>query len=310
MRHLIVSFTLAIGLILPGKSILALTPRQVYLTQLSRLKLYVWPGQGLTLNFLPAHLIVRFVSLGHPGQFTLSSDGSLCPLPTEEAKKTCSNTGANVLFTRLIGPHPLEFPGLQASADGSTQLSLIVQSPNGEKQAVPVELVPGKGQPEYGEIDVLPDSQKPTPLLAPSTAKPAPEPIPLPPRVIQQSTRTGTPRALVPPTSPKKVQQAHPQLPSQLSANPAPSQSGSRANPDQIAIEKVSNSINDANAAAFGLSEAKREGQINPGTTVWNAVQTAITWLRRGYSREAAAQRAGLQMPILNQLIAWGQNRP
>ncbi len=319
MRRLLVSFTLAIGIILPGKFVLALAPRQVYLYQLSGLKLYVWVGQGLTLNFLPAHLVVKFASLGHPGQFTLSSDGSLCPLPTEEAKNTCANTGADVLFTRVIGPKPLEFPGLQASADGSTQLSLIVQTSDGEKKAVPVELVPGKGQPEYGEIDILPDSQRPAPLLAPaSTSRPTPLPIQLPPRTIQQPVlpSTSTPRTVLAPSIlTQKAEQPHPQLQAVLPSNSDLSRTRSSANQERslansIAPSRLSSSINDANAAAFGLLVANQKRQIKPGTSVWDAVLRAITRLRHGSSREEAAQQAKLKMSVLNQLIAWGQNRP
>ncbi len=313
MRRLIVSLTVAIGSILRGKFALALAPRQVYLYQLSGLKLFVWPGQGLTLNFLPAHLLVIFASFGHPGHFTLSSDGSLCPLSAGEGKGICPNPNmsANVLLTRLIDP-PLVFPGLQASADGSTQLSLEVQTPDGEKKAVPLELVPGKGQPEYAEIDVLPDSQRPTALA-----------IPLPQQTIQQPIvpSTSTPNdlssrtVLVPPSAPQKVEQYHSQPQAALPSNPNINGVGTNVNQERspskdIAIDQVSSSISDANAAAFGLSVANRKGQIKPGTSVWDAAQRAIAWLRRGSSREEAARQAGLDTSILNQLIAWGKNRP
>ena len=68
--------------------------------------------------------------------------------------------------------------------------------------------------------------------------------------------------------------------------------------------------INDANAAAFGLVVAKREGQISPHTTTWRKAQSAIFLLRHGKSRQEAARRAGIPISMLVQLIGWGQNRP
>jgi len=315
MRYLLVSLTLATVTTLPGEFAFALAPRQVSLDQLSGLKVYVWPGQGLTLNFLPAHLVVKFVSLGHPGRFTISSDGSLCPLSTGETERTCPNTGANVLFTRVIGPAPLEFPGLQANADGSTQLSLEVQTPDGEKKVVPIELFPGKGQPKYGEIDVIADSPTPAPA---STSKPSPFPALLPPRAIRQFVvpLTSTPNhltsktVLVPPTVPPKVKPPQLQPQTALLSNSASSLTVSSANQEQIAANQLASLIDDANAAAFGLVIANQKGQIKPYTTVWNQAENAITWLRRGQSQEDAAQKAGLNLSVLHQLIVWGQNRP
>jgi len=68
--------------------------------------------------------------------------------------------------------------------------------------------------------------------------------------------------------------------------------------------------ISDANAAAFGLVVAKREGQINPYTTTWRKAQSAIFLLRHGKTRQEAARRAGIPISMLVQLIGWGQNRP
>jgi len=68
--------------------------------------------------------------------------------------------------------------------------------------------------------------------------------------------------------------------------------------------------ISDANAAAFGLVVAKREGQINPYTTTWRKAQSAIFLLRHGKTRQEAARRAGIPISMLVQLIGWGQSRP
>lgn len=68
--------------------------------------------------------------------------------------------------------------------------------------------------------------------------------------------------------------------------------------------------INAANAVAFGLVVAKHEGQIKPYTSTWRKSQDAISLLRRGKTRQEAAQRAGIPLPLLTQLIEWGQKRP
>lgn len=68
--------------------------------------------------------------------------------------------------------------------------------------------------------------------------------------------------------------------------------------------------IDDANAAAFGLTVAKHKGQINTATSTYDQAQGAIRQLRLGKSREEAARRSGIDIATLNQLIKWGQNRP
>lgn len=68
--------------------------------------------------------------------------------------------------------------------------------------------------------------------------------------------------------------------------------------------------IDDANAAAFGLTVAKHKGQINPATLTWKKAQGAIRQLRLGKNREEAARRSGIDISVLSQLIEWGQTRP
>ena len=68
--------------------------------------------------------------------------------------------------------------------------------------------------------------------------------------------------------------------------------------------------INDANAAAFGLTVARHKGQIDPDTLTWRQAQGAIRQLRLGKSREEAARLANISTSVLSQLIQWGQNRP
>jgi|GEM_PF-3882150 len=68
--------------------------------------------------------------------------------------------------------------------------------------------------------------------------------------------------------------------------------------------------IEDANATAFGLVVAMHKGQINLYSSTWRKAQDAIILLRQGKTRQEAARRAGISMPIIAQLIEWGKNRP
>jgi hypothetical protein len=64
---------------------------------------------------------------------------------------------------------------------------------------------------------------------------------------------------------------------------------------------------NDANALAYGLAVANRNGQVKVGSRTWNKAQDAIRLLRRGQSRESAISHSGIPEEIFNQLIEWGQ---
>lgn len=69
-------------------------------------------------------------------------------------------------------------------------------------------------------------------------------------------------------------------------------------------------SIDDANAIAFGLRTANENGQIKTRTAIWRKAQSAIRALRQGKTRVQAAQIANIPQNTLEQLIKWGQERP
>lgn len=70
-------------------------------------------------------------------------------------------------------------------------------------------------------------------------------------------------------------------------------------------------SIDQANAIVRGLIEAGRRGEINYQTLMYRRVQTVISLLRRGNSRNDAAKSAGVPLKVVEQLIAWGErHRP
>lgn len=63
----------------------------------------------------------------------------------------------------------------------------------------------------------------------------------------------------------------------------------------------------DANALAYGLTIANRNGQVKAGSTTWKKAQDAIKLLRQGNSREEAVSRSGIEEKVFNQLIQWGR---
>lgn len=69
-------------------------------------------------------------------------------------------------------------------------------------------------------------------------------------------------------------------------------------------------SIGYANDLVYGLAIAARKKQINYGTRTYRQVQTAVRLLRRGQTLEEAVKRSQVPMATIEQLLAWGQNRP
>ncbi len=73
-----------------------------------------------------------------------------------------------------------------------------------------------------------------------------------------------------------------------------------------IAI-RSNNSIEQANALVRGLVVARQKGQINHRTTTWKKIQSVVRLLRRGDSKQKAAQEVGISPKLIDQLIIWGQ---
>lgn len=66
-------------------------------------------------------------------------------------------------------------------------------------------------------------------------------------------------------------------------------------------------SLEEARTVTKGLVVARQKGKIVLNGSTWNKTQDAITLLRRGYSRQEAAQRAGVPLWKLNVLVSLGQ---
>jgi hypothetical protein len=293
--------------------VLAASARVVYSSDAARgLTLKVWAGYGLSISFLENRGIIKQVWLGNPGLFAVSSDGVLCPqLGTNS--QSCNNAGARVIFLRTITP--VNIPGLPPSPDGSTQITLLVHEPTGEKQ-YQFRLVPAKGIPEYTSLSIRADTEKPRPLFRSPDRKIRPFFPQIEASTDIKDFNVNVPKKLsdrssqISKTEDYKVSSSQ-QVEFSATVNTPPSKrrtsTESRSSISKLAL---SQSIDDANAVAFGLSIAARKKQISPRTSTWKKVQNAIILLRRGASRTLAAQKAGLDISLLEQLISWGQNRP
>jgi hypothetical protein len=65
-----------------------------------------------------------------------------------------------------------------------------------------------------------------------------------------------------------------------------------------------------ANAILRGLGVARNKGQIGYQTSMWRKVQDLVYLLRLGKSTEQAAERAGVPLKVVHQLLLWGGGAP
>lgn len=72
-------------------------------------------------------------------------------------------------------------------------------------------------------------------------------------------------------------------------------------------VIRSTGSIEQANALVRGLVVARQKGQINHRTTTWKKIQSVVRLLRRGDSKQKAAQEVGVSPKLIDQLIIWGQ---
>lgn len=122
----------------------------------------------------------------------------------------------------------------------------------------------------------------------------------------QPKVAHGLPPAVKPQSRAAKLKKA------QVSPARARSQRNSVAinSPAVQAKKNLQQSIDDANAIAFGLRTANENGQLKTHTLMWRKAQSAIRLLRGGKTKEEAAQIANIPSATLAQLIKWGQERP
>lgn len=71
--------------------------------------------------------------------------------------------------------------------------------------------------------------------------------------------------------------------------------------------KKLLTSVEEANALVRGLVVARQKRQIGYKSQMWRQVQSAVVLLRRGNTKQQAAQRANVPLKVINQLLTWGQ---
>ncbi|MBD6620626.1 hypothetical protein FNW02_33870 [Komarekiella sp. 'clone 1'] len=266
-------FTITAFLVLASAIKVSAMPARVVYSQdidSNSVELKIAKGYGLTVDFIATGETIKQVWIGDPSRFTFTSNGNLCSKGDDQ---NCEGSKATVLFIRQI--KPISFPNMTNSSDGSTQITVITNGNDGQKQ-YQFKLTPAMGQPSYTSLVIKPDSERPAPLLLaekPATATTKKPDIPQQP-VTSASNQSVTATSNIP----VKILTL---------ANPTPR--------------------DDANAVVAGLAVAARNGQIKPSTNAWNKTQDAIKLLRQGKSREEAISRSGISAQVFNQLLQWGQ---
>ncbi|MCG6133988.1 MAG: hypothetical protein MET45_04920 [Nostoc sp. LLA-1] len=251
----------------------------------SGIDLKVWSGYGLTINFIPSGEIIKQVWIGDPTRISFTSNGGLCQ--KMESNQECTNAGATVLFLRHI--QPIKFPHLTSSSDGSTQLTILTSGAEGQKQ-YQFKLTPSTGQPSYTSLIIKPDSERPKPLLVAEETPPViTEPVSAKETVAARNNQNTNPQITSPNHQNSNVQITSSNL-STITLIPGRT------------IQR-----NDANAIAYGLAIAGRNGEIKQGSPIWKKLQDTIRLLRRGKSREEAIALSGIDAEIFNQLIELGK---
>jgi hypothetical protein len=137
-------------------------------------KLLVWPGRGLTLNFIPSGESIQKVWLDDPSRLGIDFDTDMCAVLMGDC---ASDNSASVIHLRRINnvfsaDNPAPIPLTE-----STLLTVITQSTSGRK-VYQFEIGYGSGTPEYTAVNITPPLEvaaEPKPaLLNPTTAAAAP----------------------------------------------------------------------------------------------------------------------------------------
>ncbi|WP_414756131.1 hypothetical protein [Anabaena sp. CCY 9910] len=295
--------------------------------------LKVWSGYGLTINFIPTGETIKQVWLGDPSRFALTSNGGLCQRGVSN-DENCGTGGATVLFLRQI--KPISFPSLTSSQDGSTVITVITASAEGQKH-YQFKLTPAGGKPEYTALIIKPDSDRPRTLLVEKPPVTAISSRPVPSSgsrsggageqrgrgvgeaggVRERKSRGGeqvvnnnflnAPDSRV--STAAKIN-PHQNLSRRTTNKPVEGTPESKVNLSATNSLQVGTALkrNDANAVAYGLGVAVSNGVVKPKSGEWRKAQDTIRLLRRGKARDEAIKLSGIPQELFNKLIQWGQN--
>jgi len=155
----------------------------------------------------------------------------------------------------------------------------------------------------------------PTPARQSAFTVPTPKPQaspttvpPLTPAAAQSSPKPRPPRGGAQ-ASPVVAQAPSPKPPTADAlpvASPATQNQSLRDPNEATVLEKPTSGIQQATALVRGLGIARNKGQIGYQSPMWNQVQDVIKRLRLGDTRKDAAQKAKVDLKIIDQLLIWG----
>jgi hypothetical protein len=112
----------------------------------------VWDGHGVSISFYQTGETIKRVWIDDPSQVLVDSDGCLLGIDTR-----CQNHGAGLIHLRRI--NRVNISGLPQTS--STHLTVITESPGGEKKSYHFRIVPSAGNPQYSQIAIVQDSPPP-----------------------------------------------------------------------------------------------------------------------------------------------------
>ena len=173
---ILVGFCLAVDY----NSVRALTTRDISITQAqNNIDLKVWAGYGLTINFQKTGEKITQAWLSDPSRIAFKTNGNLCASPDQT---NCKSAGATVVFLRQI--KPINFPNLTRSEDGGTQLVILTNGNEGQKQ-YQFRIIPARGNPQYASVFIKPEEPKLLSALASPLSA-----IPTRPRLLPKTHRS------------------------------------------------------------------------------------------------------------------------
>lgn len=114
--------------------------------------LQVSAGYGLTVSFQKTGERISQAWLADPSKIVFSTNVKDCA----KNSNTSCNGAANVIFLRQI--KEINFPNLTSSSDGGTQLVILTNSKEGQRQYL-FRILPVKGNPEYSSVIISPSGE-------------------------------------------------------------------------------------------------------------------------------------------------------
>lgn len=232
------------------------------------------PEQAAATAGLPAHILQKLAQIGA---------GAVLPSPMPQAQPIKIPSRPQVAASpppvkpKPVGPKPS--PQAQATQAQVTQAQITS--------------VPARPR------TVADPTPKPQASPTATPAATAPQPSPKPPQPPRGGAQASSVVAQAPSPKPQTADVtpvATPVTPNQSLRDPN----------EATVLEKPVSGVQQATALVRGLGIARNKGQIGYQSPMWNKVQNVIKRLRLGDTRKDAAQKAKVDLKIIDQLLKWG----